>query len=315
MSVVRRGLVLALLAAASVASAQTPETTIPVRAGASLTPDTVRIGDPFVVRVRVRAPAGAQIEFPPSLDSAGTVQSLDPVSIATTTNGPGGVDQTASYRVAAWDVDSQTVRLDDVVVHAGPDERRVPITGLRVYVKSVLPADSALRVPKPARPPFDYSFVPWWLVAAIAAAVAVVGLLFWWWWRRRRRRGEVEEIVDPYTRAQRDFDRIERLKLLEAGERGRYVALVVETLRDYLAARYPSATLALTSSELLRAVRDERHIPRDRLGRLLEEADLVKFARRPLSSDRARELGREARGIVDEEHARSTPAPETEKAA
>ena len=70
----------------------------------------------------------------------------------------------------------------------------------------------------------------------------------------------------------------------------------------------------MTSSELLRAVRGERVVPRDRLTRMLEEADLVKFARRPLSTERARELGREARGVIEEEHIASTPEP-TEVAA
>jgi hypothetical protein len=86
-------------------------------------------------------------------------------------------------------------------------------------------------------------------------------------------------------------------------------------LRDYLAARYPSAPLSLTSTELLGAVKGERAVPDDRLMRVLNEADLVKFARRQVTAERARELGREARSIVADEHAATRPAPATEKAA
>jgi hypothetical protein len=144
--------------------------------------------------------------------------------------------------------------------------------------------------------------------------VAIALFLLWWWWRKRKR-GRPVAVPDPYARAEREFTRVEALGLVDAGERGRHVALVIEVLRDYLAARYPSAPLALTSTELLGAVRTERAVPNDRLMRVLNEADLIKFARRQVTADRARELGREARAIVAQEHAASRPSPVTEKAA
>lgn len=285
-----------------------------VQAGAVVAPDTVRVGDPFYVRVRVRAPAGSRIEFPEAPDTAGTVQALDPVAISTGADSATLLDQTATYRVAAWDVGRQPITLGEIVVRRGADERRVPVGALSVFVRSVLPADSALRVPKPARPPLPYARPLWWPWALLAAAIAL--LLLGWWWLRRRRRPVVVVAVDPYERAKHEFARIDALHLVEAGERGRYVALMVEVLRTYLAARYPQTSLALTTRELLIALRGERAVPRDLVQQLLDEADLVKFARRPLSTDHARDLGRQARRIVDEERAASTPpAPPTEAAA
>ena len=124
------------------------------------------------------------------------------------------------------------------------------------------------------------------------------------------RRPPPVEVVDPFARAQAEFQRIDALRLLDAGERGRYVTLMVEVLRDYLAARYAEANLSLTSTELQRSVRGQPHIPEERLTRVLFDSDLIKFARRPVSSDRARELGREACSIVADEHKASQPAPE-----
>ena len=150
--------------------------------------------------------------------------------------------------------------------------------------------------------------IPWWFWALLAAAIALlVGL--WWWWRRRRRAQPVAVPVDPYVRAQRDFQRIDTLGLVEAGERSRYVALVVDVLRDYIADRFTNAPLALTSTELLTATRDTRTLPHDRLMRILNEADLVKFAKRPVSADRARDMAHEARALVEHEHQASQPAP------
>jgi len=287
--------------------------TVPVKAGVTVSPDSVKIGDPFHIVVGIRAPKGAVIEFPRALDSTGAIQSLDPVSVRTSADSS-AAEQYGDYRVAAWNVDTQTVKLEDVIVRVDGASRHVPISGAKVYVISVLPKDSAQRVPKPPRPLFGTTLFPWWLWALVAAAVVGLGLLVWWWWRRRRKpAADVEQ--DAYERAVAEFARIEALGLVEAGERGRYVALSVEVLRDYLAARYSQAALSLTSTEFTRSVRELPNVPSDRLTRLLTEADLIKFARRPVSGDRAREIGRDARAIVDAEHQASQPVPAQQVAA
>jgi hypothetical protein len=286
---------------------------IVVKAGVVVTPDTVRVGDPFRVTVGVRAPIGATIEFPKTTDSTSTVQSLDPVAVRTMPDSS-AVEQFADYRVAAWDVAEQPIRFGPLVVRVGRASRTIQIAD-SVFVRTVLPADSTLWVPKPARPLYEQSIFPWWLWALIAAAIIAVGLLIWWWLRRRRR-PPVAVIVDPFEHAESEFTRIEALGLLDAGERGRYVTLMVEVLRDYLAVRYAEAALSLTSTELQRTVRELPHVPQDRLTRLLTEADLIKFARRGVSTERAREIGREARAIVSHEHVASQPpAPSPEAAA
>jgi len=299
----------ALWLAAGVAGAQQ----FPVQAGVTAAPDTVRIADPFRVTVGIRAPRGATIEFPRTTDSTASVQSLDPVDVRTSADTT-VTEQYADYRVAAWDIGDQPIRLAEAIVRYNGAERRIPLSGT-VFVRSVLPADTAQRKPKPPRALFEFNPFPWWLVAAIVAAIAALGLLIWWWIRRRRRPTPAL-VVDPFERAVAEFQRIESLGLVDAGERGRYVALTVEVLRDYLAARYAEAALSLTSSELQRAVRTLPHVPIERLTRLLTDADLIKFARRPVSSDRAREIGREAKIIVSEEHKASRAAAvEQEKAA
>jgi hypothetical protein len=192
--------------------------------------------------------------------------------------------------------------------------RTVSLAGHKVFVASVLPADSALRVPKAARPLFEFAAPLWWLWLGLAMLAALL-LLLWWWWRRRKR-GTAAVQVDPFAHAEKEFARIEALRLVEAGERGRYVALMVEVLRDYLAGRYAAGRLSHTTTELLGALAGERAVPHERLSRVLSDADLIKFARRPVAADRARELGREARAIVAQEHAASLPAPPAaEKAA
>ena len=286
---------------------------IAVKAGVIVATDSVRIGDPFRVTVGIRAPRGATIEFPVTMDSTSTVQSLDPVVVRTSADSA-AVEQYADYRVAAWDIGSQPIRLADAVVRLNGAERHVPLGGHAVFVRTLLPTDSAKRVAKPLRGLLEITPFAWWMLALIAGVIGIALLL--WWWLRRRRKAIVVADVDPYVRAQSEFQRVEALGLLEAGERGRYVTLMIEILRDYLAARYSEAGLALTSTELQRSLRASSHVPQDRLMRVLTEADLIKFARRPVGTERARELGREAQAIVVEEHSASQPvSPPTEAAA
>ena len=96
-----------------------------------------------------------------------------------------------------------------------------------------------------------------------------------------------------------DFERLDRLALADAGERGRYVALAIDVVRSYLARRNPRAVLSLTSAELIGVVAADERVPRDRLLSLMADGDVIKFARRVVSGTRARELAADARAVVE----------------
>jgi hypothetical protein len=297
-------------------AAQTPARTQDdqaVRFGVTTSRDTVTVGEPFEIRIRIRAPADAEISFPENPDTSGTVQGRDPRTIETT-DSVSVLDQTAVYRVAAWDIGDQPVRFDSAVVSWPGGQRTVTFESVAVFVRSVLPADSTLHVPKPARPLWETTPFPWWLIAALAAAIAL-GVLLWWWMRRRKKKPVPPVIVDPYVRAQREFNRLEAMGLVDAGERTRFVALAIEVLRDYVAARYPDASLALTSRELVVGMRRHQSMPLERLSKVLHEADLAKFAGWSLSEERARNLAREARGLVEHEHRVTVAKTKTQAAA
>jgi len=299
--------------AAAQKSQPTPaSSTITVQAGAVVDKDTVTVGDVVRLTVRVRAPLGSTVNFPTGLDSLAPVQALEPPAVRDGADST-VVDRIATYRLAPWDIGRQPIRLGDVVVQSDDGDRRVGLTLPTLFVRSVLPADSALRVPKPARPLLGVRApVPWWWWALAALAALAIGLLVWWWIRRRR---APRATGDPFADADAAFARVERLRLVEAGEPGRHAALMTDVVRRYLAARHEVATLAHTSGELLATVRGVPTVPVERLHRLFDEVDPVKFAAAPLATQRARELGEEAKAIVREEHARATAVPDEQKAA
>ena len=279
-------------------------TLIPVQEGATIDRDSVTVGDVVRLTVRLRAPLGATVNFPAGADSLGPVQSLEPPKVSNGSDSATAADRIAVYRLAPWDIGALTIKLGEALVQTDDGERRVTLALPPLFVKSVLPADSSLRVPKPAR-----SLLPvrlptpwwWWLVAALVA-LAIVGAIWWW---RRHRRPVLGPPGDPFGDAERSFERVERLGLVAAGEPGRHAVLMTDVLRRYLAARIPEATLANTSGELLRALRGAPTVSHDRLEALLASVDRVKFAAAPIGSDAARATGAEARALVRQENERA----------
>jgi len=151
----------------------------------------------------------------------------------------------------------------------------------------------------------------WWPWLALVAAI-IASVLLWWAWRRYKNRPKAP--VDPYVRAQREFDRIERVGLLDAGRGPEYLALVVDVAREYLAARVPGVRRSDTTTELLRTMQPHDGIEAE-LPQLLERADLVKFAAEDVSREEAREAGVAIRAVVDHVEARLNPDSEPAKKA
>ncbi len=299
-------LALWLLQALAQNTAQVPQPELPVQMGYRVLPDTVLIGQPFNLFIKVLAPKGVRFEFPLGPDTT-TQNGVRPIELrGEKVVSMLGDTAVALYHLVAWDIGTQPLRFPDVRVTFEGKERRPSLGGASVFVKSVLPADTSLRVPKPARPLIVLRVFNWWLlVAALAAAIAAA--LLWWAWRRYRNRPKAP--IDPYVRAQQEFARIEARRLLDVGRSAEYFAAMVDVTREYLAARVPGVRRSDTTSELLRAMK-----PRDgvevALPRLLEQADLVKFARAEPSREEARDAGRTLRAIVDHVEARVNPDSE-----
>lgn len=284
-----------------------------VQMGVLVRPDTVTVGDHFLVSVRVRGPEGTTFDFPqpPTEGRVEAVESPRLLPAADTV----AVEQTMIYRLVAWDTGAVAIPLGAVTATVGGTARSLPIAEAQVYVRSVLPTDTALHDPRPARGIFGW-LRPWWhwLIGGLIA-LGIIALLLWLLSRlRRRKAADIREDVPPIRWAEAEFDRIETLRLLESGERGRYVALYVEVMRDYFAARLSDTPTSYTSTELLDAVRDRAEVPVERLAPILAEADLIKFARRAVSEARARELAVETRGVVVQVERSVSAREEAEKA-
>ncbi len=302
-------LLLLLLEAIAPRTAQNRQTKLPVQMGYRVRPDTVLIGQPFDLFIKVLAPKGVRFEFPLGPDTT-TQNGVRPIEL----RGEKVVSMLADtavalYHVVAWDIGTQPLRFPDVRVAFEGQERRLPLADASVFVKSVLPADTSLRIPKPARPLIVLPVINWLLWLGLLAA-AIAAVLLWWAWRRYRNRPKPP--VDPYVRAQQEFARIAARRLLEDGQSEEYFAAMVDVAREYLVARIPGVRRSDTSSELVRAMKPRDGVEAE-LPRLLDEADLVKFARAEIAREDAREAGLTLKAIVDHVEARVNPESEIAK--
>jgi hypothetical protein len=282
-----------------------------VQLGVRVQPETVTVGQPFRVIVRVRAARGARIEFPLGPDTVGAVQSLD-TRVVTDAPDTTASEATAVYRMAAWDVGRHTVGIPEITIRTRDGSRGVPLDSIAVVVRPVTSTAKTARQPRPARPVF-IAGPPWWQWAVLVGIGVLVLALLWWLLSRRRVR-PVAPVAAAIV-AGGEFDRIDALGLLEAGERGRYVALVTEVLRAYLARRIPGAAIGLTNGELLHALRTDPRVPADRLATVLRDSDMVKFARHTVSTEQASDVGQQARRVVAEVEASVVGAGKRPEAA
>jgi hypothetical protein len=179
----------------------------------------------------------------------------------------------------------------------GGADQQFAVTFPPVIVRSLLPADSAQRVPKDARAPMAPPGILWKIV--LLAALLVVGLAWYWLHRRARRAAQPPRDTEPYAAAVASFDALDALDLPAAGEPGRHVIASVDVLRAYLARRFPDIRASLSLEEIERALADsDLPVLPQRLTTLLRSESSLRFARAGVTPEQALALGTESKAIV-----------------
>jgi hypothetical protein len=285
----------ALLLQGGTVAAQAAAGTRAPQVSARVSPESPAIGEPITVELRVRAPAGSEVRFPELPDSSEAVEPLDPRAMRDASTAD-WLDRTAVYRLIAWDTGARIVNFDAITVVARGVEQRYPVALPTLRVRSVLPADSTGRVPRPPRAPLE---IPggWWRLWVALAVILALGAWAWRAWRRRA--AAAEPGPDAALVAAQGFAHARALGLLDAGEPGRHALTHVAVMREYLAARYPEARLSRTAREVSEALRGvEFPILPERVADLLLRAEPVAFAAAPIPPADAVAIAEEARRIV-----------------
>lgn len=273
----------------------------PVRAPvvtARITPEAPAIGEPITVELRVRAPAGSEARFPVLPDTGTRIEPLDPRALRDASTSS-YLDRTAVYRLIAWDTGTVALTFGDVTVTRDGATQRFPVSLAPLRIRSVLPADSTGRIPRPERAPLDALTLRWRLWVALAL-LATFAFLAWRRWRQRRRERSIAP-RDALVVAREAIEHVRALDLPAAGEPGRHALAHALLLRRYLAARWPQLPVSLTAAEL------EQRLPEvdfpilpQRVTALVARTESLAYARAPIDIAEAERIGRDTVAIIDD---------------
>lgn len=249
-------------------------------------PVTVDIARQFVVGIVGRLPDGAALL---SVDAVGNpfVQVLDQVQLpASTTGAPSRWDVTlVVHRVGTFEIDG----LRATWITADGQRGQATTEGTSFEIRSTLrneshpqpaPSGPAMQVMVPDRRPL------WIGAVALGVLLGALGMLLW-----RRSQPAPAPPPPPPPRPPHELA-LERLDALAAtdwlptGQTLAWHLALSEILREYVGARFEFHAVESTTRE----VREQLDARRDQVGdhaaaivHLLEEMDLVKFARAPVT--------------------------------
>ncbi len=130
----------------------------------------------------------------------------------------------------------------------------------------------------------------YWWVYLLIAAIVVIGLLVYFKWIKKGRIPLIpqKKIVPPYEEAMQKLEELKGRKLWQAGQEKEYYTVLTDILRNYIDRRFSINAMEMTSSQIISILRknEETKAVNEQLGKILEMADFVKFAKvRPLPDD------------------------------
>ncbi|MBI5059311.1 hypothetical protein HZB60_05965 [candidate division KSB1 bacterium] len=251
-----------------------------------LSPRQARIGEELVLSVTVSGADGRPVSVQLPEDTPFELLHIDTAAYAKT--------GALAYVLAVYDTGRfELPPLPVVVGKAGGADTLYTQPQHVVIVSSLPDTAAAIRGLKPYREQkfrWRELYAYWWIPTAIALALGA-----WWIWRRYFRKQTAAEIaalepeLPPYEQAVRDLLLLKDRKYPERGMMKEFYVDYSHIMRNYLERRFGFPALEMTTFELEYELDDARFHPqlRQRLLPVLQESDLVKFAKLIPSPNRA----------------------------
>ena len=250
-------------------------------------PETIYVGDPFTITLSATYPSDHFVIFPQVESNWGQFEVRNQTSLPTTDNGDGALTSSIQIEAVLFSTgDIPTPELSVAIRNPDGEIINRPVPPIDVRVESVSGNDDELRDIKP-QAELPVPFNPLSIVegrerlSALTAASALgLALLAFYLWRRRLSPLQ----PDPGTPAEialRELDRIASLPLEPDPDFKERYTLVSDCLRTYLWSQFDVPAPELTTRQTLRSLESVEIQDSDTadLARILDECDLVKFAR------------------------------------
>ncbi len=269
------------------------------------------VGDPILLILVVSHPADYQV-IPPKLgDNLGKllIRGQTPLETIRNEDGTATTTQTIDTRLFApgeFEIPSLMVNISDGAGNLTTVQ--TPITA--VSIASVLnEADTELRDIKPqAELPYMNS-LPWIVAATAAILLVAVGYLFW---HRKQKRIALSQLDNrlPHEVVLDELNRVQGLRLPDEGRFKEHYTLISDVMREYAERIFKVPVLERTTIEVqmsFKAIGVDTDLANTFID-ILNESDMVKFAKVAPGIDRAYKLIGKSRQFVDG----TRPEPTTE---
>jgi len=263
-------------------------------ARATLDSTRILVGSPATLWVEVAVPSGTPVRWPNVFVALERLEILRQHSVDT-------------FRSMGGDVYRQRIVLTGLepgTAGVGTLAFATPAGTLQTAPLSLEVVAVAVDTTQPFLPIKDIMEVPtpWWSYWPYAAALVGVLLTFLLWRMLRRRKDSKppKPTGDAASRALAELAKLEKTIPTEAGNMKAWYTALADALRRYLEEAHSLRTAELTTAEVVSAA---AVIPAvqphtDALRAVLQESDLVKFAKAFPTSDDARVAVTTARGFV-----------------
>jgi len=312
----------ALMALAAVRGIPTVSAqTSPVGVGVVVEPTSVTVGEVFTITLSAVHPPDYHVIFPnlpDRTDGGFEIRSQRPV--AAVDNGDGTLTSSVIMEAALFRVGEHSTPALSVGARApgGGDVVYRPARPVAITVESVLDGSAggvggqANMLIAPQSEMSSPPLWPWFAGGALVlSAVAFFARRYW-----RGANGRAYPPGAPAEVALAELDRIERLDLPAVGEFSRHYTLVSDCLRAFLNGQFGVPTMERATSEIASEFRSAAAPEAEISGAvaILEESDLVKFARLSPEPADAREAVSASRRTVRGLSARLAESPDADGA-
>jgi len=238
----------------------------------------VTVGDSMAVSCRVNVPDGMTVSAPVYADADSLVELGAPT--VSEVKSDTGVVRTYGYVTYAFSADSVRIGPFKVSWFAASGDSGTSVSNVIVIpVKSVVaPADTSL---KPSRDPLAVASkgIPPWLIPVIIAVLAALAV----WYALTRKKKPLALVPLPPRPLDEigEFEKIRSLGLRESGQLKELYLHVSTAMRGFMHRNMGFDALYETTEEIKRALSRTPFDTglKDSIGRIFDEADMVKFAK------------------------------------
>jgi len=206
-------------------------------------------------------------------------------------NGKTLLEQSFSYRL--WDPGAN-IFLTPAVVYRDGGEPQVFSSETQMKAFVIPPRGAAAAIDSLQIAPIKNiiseprnlgDYMVFFVLLGVALLIGLIYYLYTRYFLKAQQEKEVEEeqviVLPPHIQALQKLSRLGTEKLWQSGEVKKYQSELTYIIREYLEGRYSIAALESTTAEIVSQLKTSLKDPahRDSLQRILQVADLVKFAK------------------------------------